>query len=51
MTKIIEKPLVVKILEDLHHEMKKQALFKHITIKQYVTEAILEKIKKEAEYQ
>lgn len=51
MKNIIEKPLVVKIPEDLHHEMKKQALFKHITIKQYITEAILEKIKKDQKYQ
>jgi hypothetical protein len=48
---VVTKLLTIEIEEDLHHLVKSQALFKHITIKQYITEAILEKIKKEQEYQ
>jgi hypothetical protein len=51
MKNIATKLLTIEITEDLHHLVKKQALFKHTTIKNYITEAILEKIKKEAEYQ
>lgn len=50
MKKLI-KQLIVEIPEELHYEIKKQAVFKHTTIKQYVIESLIEKIKKEAKYQ
>jgi hypothetical protein len=46
-----QKVIYVEIPESLHHLIKEQALFKHLTIKKYIVEAILEQMKKDAQYQ
>jgi predicted HicB family RNase H-like nuclease len=46
-----QKVIYVEIPESLHHKIKEQALFKHLSIKKYIIAAILEQIKKDAQYQ
>jgi hypothetical protein len=43
--------LVVELPADLHHKIKTEALFRHTTMKKYVIEAILERIKRDKRYQ
>jgi predicted HicB family RNase H-like nuclease len=42
-----EKRLVVEINQDLHQDIKIRAVFRHLSLKQWVTRAIIEEIKRE----
>jgi hypothetical protein len=43
--------LTIEIPESLRSEIKAQAAFKNITIKRYLIQAFVEKIKKDKQYQ
>jgi len=45
------KRLVVDIEESLHNQIKMQALWRSSTIKKYIIESILERMKKDSLYQ
>jgi predicted HicB family RNase H-like nuclease len=45
------KRLVVDLDESLHLEIKKQALFRNSSIKKYIIEAVIERMKQDAKYQ
>jgi hypothetical protein len=45
------KRLLIEIEEELHNEIKVWASFRHETMKQWVTTALVERIKKEKSYQ
>ncbi|MCK9570509.1 hypothetical protein M0R72_16295 [Candidatus Pacearchaeota archaeon] len=43
--------MVIDLSVELHHKVKTEALFRNITMKRYVIEAILERIKRDKKYQ
>lgn len=45
------KRLLIEIDEEIHNEIKVWASFRHETMKQWVTTALVERIKKEKSYQ
>jgi hypothetical protein len=46
-----KKRLVVEMEQDLHHEIKKQALFRNITVRKYIIQAVIERMKRDEKYQ
>lgn len=49
--KVIPKRLIVDMPQSLHHEIKTQASWRNMSIKKYIIETIIERIKKDAKYQ
>lgn len=45
------KRLTIEIPEDLHKEIKVEAAFRNITIRKYVLQAVLERMKQDKKYQ
>ena len=45
------KVLYIVVTKDLHHEIKTQASWRNITIKKYIIQAIVERMKRDAGYQ
>ena len=45
------KILILEIPKDLHLEIKAQALWRNITLRKYVIQAILERMKRDEKYQ
>lgn len=45
------KRLVIEISEELHKEIKTEAAFRNITIRKYVLQAVLERMKQDKQYQ
>jgi hypothetical protein len=43
--------LVVEIPKDLHRIIKEQALFRNITIRKYIIQAVIERMKRDEKYQ
>lgn len=48
--KKIEKALLIHISTQLHHEIKKRALKRNVSMKDYVTAIINDQISKEEQY-
>jgi ABC-type lipopolysaccharide export system ATPase subunit len=46
-----QKVIYVEVPEGLYYLIKQQALFKHLSIKKYIIAAILEQMKKDAQFQ
>jgi predicted HicB family RNase H-like nuclease len=44
------KRMITEIPHEIHHEIKLHALLKNMTIRQYVMQAVIEKIRKDREY-
>jgi hypothetical protein len=49
--KIEKKKLIIEVSKDLHYEIKQQALWRNITIRKYILEAIMDRMKKDESYQ
>lgn len=47
----ISQMLVIEIPKDLHYEIKKQALYRGITIRKYIIQAVIERMKRDEKYQ
>ena len=45
------KRLLLNVSDELHKEVKSRAVYKNISMKKWILQAILEKIKKENQYQ
>ena len=43
--------LVIEIPKDLHRIIKTQALFRNITIRKYIIQAVIERMKRDEKYQ
>jgi hypothetical protein len=49
--KVVIKVLYIEMPEDLHREIKAQALWRNITTRKYVLEAIIDRMKRDEKYQ
>lgn len=48
--KLPVKFIILEVPEDLHYQIKQQALFRHGSMKKYVLESIIERMKRDEKY-